>query len=343
MPVPKVLIVDDSALVRQIFEKELSRDKDIQVVGTAPDPYVARDMILKTEPDVLTLDIEMPRMDGVTFLKKLMKFHPMPVIIVSSLTPKGSQLALEALNSGAIEVICKPGASYSVGDMAEDLVEKLKAASVVDIKKKVLNLKSGSSPSQVLTMAEATHKILAIGSSTGGTVALESILTVLPPNSPGTVISQHMPHTFTKSFADRLNGISRVEVREGQDGDSVATGVALIAPGNRHMLLRRSGARYYVQIKNGPLINHQRPSVDVMFRSVAKAAGKNAVGVILTGMGNDGAKGLMEMHDAGSATVAQDEASCVVFGMPKVAIETGAVDSIVSLNQIPSKIIELSQ
>ncbi len=340
---PNVLIVDDSAVVRQIFKQELSRDPDIEVVGSAPDPYVARDMIVQLKPDVLTLDIEMPRMDGITFLRKLMKFHPMPVIIVSSLTPAGGQLALEAIDSGAVDVICKPGAAYTVGDMAEDLAMKLKAAARVDMNKKVLVSKSASTKGSTLALAKATHKVLAIGASTGGTVALESILVAMPPNSPGIVVTQHMPAMFTASFAARLNERSRIEVREGQDGDSLASGIALIAPGNKHMLLRRSGARYYVQVKEGPRINRHRPSVDVMFRSVAKAAGKNAVGVILTGMGNDGAKGMMEMKNAGASTVAQDEATSVVWGMPKTAIELGAADSTVPLPKIPSKIIDLVQ
>ncbi len=339
----KVLIVDDSALVRQIFGRELSRDPSIEVVGSAPDPYVARDMILKYKPDVITLDIEMPRMDGITFLRKLMKFHPLPIIIVSSLTPAGSQLALDALDSGAVEVICKPGAAYTVGEMVLNLADKLKAASVVDIKKRVVGMKKNAQNVPVLALAKATHKVLAMGASTGGTVALENVLTQLPTNSPGTVITQHMPEMFTKSFADRLNERCRIEVKEAEDGDSVTTGVALLAPGNKHMLLRRSGARYYVQIKDGPLINQQRPSVDVMFRSVAKAAGKNSVGVILTGMGADGAKGMLEMKTAGASTIAQNEATCVVFGMPKVAVEMGAVDDVLPISSIPAKIVALAQ
>ncbi len=338
---PRVLIVDDSAFVRQIFEQQLSRDPDLEIVGSAPDPYVARDMIVQLKPDVLTLDIEMPRMDGITFLRKLMKFHPLPVIIVSSLTPAGGHLALEALRSGAIEVICKPGAAYTVGDMALELADKLKAAACVDMKKKALVFQPTVHKGPTLALAQATHKVLAIGASTGGTVALEKILVQMPPNSPGIVITQHMPELFTSSFAKRLNDLASVDVREGKDGDSVTTGVALIAPGNKHMLLRRSGARYYVQIKNGPLVNQHRPSVDVMFRSVARAAGKNAVGVILTGMGDDGAKGMGEMKKAGAATIAQDEASCVVFGMPKVAIELDVVDKVVSLADVPNHLVRL--
>ncbi len=341
--ITKVLIVDDSAVVRQIFEKELARDPGIEIVGSAPDPYVARDMILQKKPDVLTLDIEMPRMDGITFLKKLMKHFPIPVIIVSSLTPSGGHLAMEAMRSGAVDVICKPGAAYSVGEMTETLAMKLKIAALIDIKKKVLISKTDATKGPALAIAKATHKVLAIGASTGGTVAIETILTAMPPNAPGTVITQHMPEMFTRSFAERLNDMARIEVREAKDGDSVATGVVLIAPGNKHMLLRRSGARYYVQIKDGPLINHHRPSVDVMFRSVAKVAGKNAIGVILTGMGDDGAKGLKEMKNAGADTIAQDEATSVVFGMPKVAIDLDAADKVVPLPDIPKEIIGLIQ
>lgn len=335
----KVLVIDDSAVVRQIFSQELSRDPDILIVGTAPDPFVARDMIVKLKPDVLTLDVEMPRMDGITFLRKLMKFYPMPVIVVSSLTAKGSMVAMDALSSGAVDVVCKPGAAYTVGDMAEDLIEKLKIAAVVDMKKKVLAATPVTS-AMLSALSNTTNKIIAIGASTGGTVALESILKVMPPNTAGCVVTQHMPESFTKSFGERLNDLCRLSVKEATDGDSVAPGVVLIAPGNKHLLLRRSGARYYVNVKDGPLVNRHRPSVDVMFRSVAKTAGANAVGVILTGMGGDGAKGLLEMKNAGASTIAQDESTCVVFGMPKVAIEMGAVDTVLPLGKIPAKILE---
>ena len=339
----RVLVVDDSAIVRQIFAAELAKDPELEVVGAAPDPYVARDMIVQLKPDVLTLDIEMPRMDGLTFLRKLMKFYPLPVVIVSSLTQKGSAMAMDALHSGAVDVVCKPGAAYTVGNMAEDLIEKVKTAAVVDMKKKLLSFKENA-PSTILSaLKKTTNKVLAIGASTGGTVALETILKILPHNTPGTVITQHMPESFTASFAERLNGLCRIEVREAKDGDSVATGVALIAPGNRHLLLRRSGARYYVNVKDGPLVNRHRPSVDVMFRSVAKTAGANAIGVILTGMGSDGAKGLLEMKRNGAETIAQDETSCVVFGMPKVAIELGGVDEVCHLSVIPQKILKLAE
>jgi two-component system, chemotaxis family, protein-glutamate methylesterase/glutaminase len=339
----RVLVVDDSAIVRQIFSAELSKDPQIEVIGTAPDPYVARDMIVKLKPDVLTLDIEMPRMDGLTFLRKLIKFCPLPVIIVSSLTQEGSDMAVEALHAGAVEVVCKPGAAYTVGNMAEDLADKVKAAAVVDMKKKLLSVNMKGGAKQLAALSKTTNKVIAIGASTGGTVALERILRVLPYNTPGIIITQHMPETFTASFAARLNSVCRVEVREAVDGDSVTPGVVLIAPGNRHMLLRRSGARYYVNVKDGPLVNRHRPSVDIMFRSVANTAGSNAVGVILTGMGGDGAKGLLAMKNAGAATVAQDERTSVVFGMPKVAIDLGGVDKVCGLEVIPKTILDSTE
>ncbi len=336
----RVLIVDDSAVVRSIFKQELSKDPEIEIVGTAPDPFVARDMILQERPDVLTLDVEMPRMDGVTFLRKLMHYHPMPVIIVSSLTPKGGDLALDAIAAGAVDVMCKPGSSYTVGDMTAELTEKLKEASRVIVDRKILKQPAEHTPTMLPALARTTNQIVAIGASTGGTVALQSVLEVMPANIPGTIITQHMPEIFTNSFANRLKMNTSLDVREAADGDPVMPGTVLIAPGNRHLLLRRSGARYYVNVKDGPRINHHRPSVDVMFRSVARAAGRNSVGVILTGMGNDGAKGLLEMKQAGAPTIAQDEASSVVFGMPKVAIDLGAVDKVVPLSDVPRTILD---
>jgi two-component system, chemotaxis family, protein-glutamate methylesterase/glutaminase len=336
----KVLIVDDSAVVRQIFEQVLSRDPEIKVVGSAPDPYVARDMIVERKPDVLTLDIEMPRMDGLTFLRKLMRYFPLPVIVVSSLTAEGSQLADDALSSGAVEVLAKPGAAYTVGDMAEELIGKVKAASCVDMARRATMARIACGDADKLpALLRTTNMVLAIGASTGGTIALEAILRVLPPDTPGTVITQHMPQYVTKSFADRLNSLCSMNVHEAVDGDSVVPGVALIAPGNSHLVLRRDGARYYVQVKGGPHVNRHRPSVDVMFHSVAQAAGRNAVGVILTGMGGDGAKGLLEMKEAGASTIAQNEESCVVFGMPKVAIDLGAADRVLHLKDIPQQIL----
>jgi two-component system, chemotaxis family, protein-glutamate methylesterase/glutaminase len=343
----KVLIVDDSAIVRKIFSQELSKHSDIEVVGTAPDPYVARDKIVRLKPDVITLDIEMPRMDGLSFLRKLMKFHPIPTIIVSSLTPKNSEMALEAMEYGAVEVLAKPGGSYSVGDMSVQLAEKVRGAAMVQFSSAATRELSPSAASKTAledyskSLKRTTHKVVAMGASTGGTEALKSVLMQMPSNSPGTVIVQHMPPRFTTAFANRLNDLCQIEVREAKDGDSVLPGVALIAPGNYHMLLRRSGARYYVEVKTGPLVCHQRPSVDVLFHTVAQYVGANAIGVIMTGMGKDGAKGLLEMRNAGARTIAQDEASCVVFGMPKEAIRYGGVENVVPLNEIPSTIFKV--
>jgi two-component system chemotaxis response regulator CheB len=335
----RVLVVDDSAVVRQIFSRELAKDPELEVVGSAPDPYVARDLIVQLKPDVLTLDLEMPRMDGNTFLRKLMHYYPLPVVVVSSLTPAGGELAMEALAAGAVDVLCKPGAAFTVGDMTGQLIQKVKAAARVNMKARAHRPAAPPQAQPAKALSRTTNQILAIGASTGGTVALEAILRAMPPNAPGIVITQHMPEMFTKYFADRLDQIAQLQVREGADGDSVVPGVALIAPGNKHMLLKRSGARYYVNVRDGPRVNLHRPSVDVMFRSVAQAAGRNAVGVILTGMGGDGAQGLLEMKTAGARTLAQDEASCVVFGMPKVAIELGAADKVVALDAMPAEIL----
>ncbi len=338
----RVFIVDDSAIVRKIFSEELSKVPDIEIVGTAPDPFIARDKIVALKPDVITLDIEMPRMDGITFLKKLMKYYPLPVIIVSSLTPKGGKLTLEAMDIGAVEVIGKPGDSYTVGDMIPQLVEKIIAASKVKIVKRDLEEGSLSTqPVPIKALAKTSNKVIAIGASTGGTEALKAILTRMPPNSPGIVVVQHMPAKFTTAFAERLNGICQITVREARNNDSVTPGTALIAPGNYHMLLRRSGARYYVEVKDGPMVHHQRPAVDILFKSTAQYAGPNSIGVILTGMGADGAEGLLEMKQAGARTAAQDEKSCVVFGMPKEAIKLGAVDVVVALDQMVEEIIRM--
>ncbi len=339
----KVLIVDDSAIVRKILTEELSQDPDIEIVGTAPDPYVARDKIVLLKPDVITLDIEMPRMDGLTFLKKLMRHYPLPVIVVSSLTPKGSKMALEALENGAIEVLSKPGPAYSVGEMSHQLKEKIRAAAKVNLRRvQYSNLAKDLTPPIITkALSETTQKIIAIGASTGGTEAIKEVLMKLPLNSPGIVIVQHMPPHFTTAFAERLNNLCQLEVKEAQDGDAVLNGRALLAPGNFHMLLRRSGSRYYVNIKDGPMVHHQRPAVDVLFYSVAQYAGPNAVGVILTGMGADGAEGLLKMKEAGAKTIAQDEATCVVFGMPKEAIKRGAVDKVLPLELIPQEIMQM--
>ncbi len=339
----KVLIVDDSAVVRQILSRELSKAPDIEVVATAADPFIARDKIIKHEPDVMTLDIEMPRMDGLTFLRKVMKHHPVPTIVVSSLTPKGSTMALEALSAGAVDVISKPGASYTVGDISSILIEQIRAASLVNFEKiNKLRENIEKIPPRTLALSRTTNKIIAIGASTGGTVAIEYLLRQMPVNAPGTVIVQHMPEKFTRAFADRLNGICEIEVREACDGDSVIPGTALIAPGNYHLVLRRSGARYYVEVKEGPQVFHQRPSVEVMFNSVAKYAGANAVGIILTGMGADGASGLLAMRQAGARTIAQDEKTCVVYGMPGEAVKLSAAEFVLPIHKITEKALELA-
>ena len=335
----RVLVVDDSAVVRKVFSQELSKAAGIEVVGTAPDPYVARDKIVKLKPDVITLDIEMPRMDGITFLKKLMQYHPLPVIIVSSLTSKGSKLALEALSIGALEVISKPSAAYSVGDMGVQLAEKIKAVAAVRIVAKEPPAKK-TGPNAALgsrALAATTNKVIAIGASTGGTEAIKRVLTRLPPNAPGTVVVQHMPAKFTTSFAERLDSLCDMTVKEAQDGDTVTNGTVLLAPGNYHMVLRRSGARYFVQVKQGPLVHHQRPAADVLLKSVARYAGANALGIILTGMGSDGALGLLAMKEEGAPTIAQNEASCVVYGMPKEAVKLGCVDHIEHIDAIAQR------
>lgn len=337
----KVLIVDDSAIVRKILSQQLSQYHGIEIVGTAPDPYIARDKIVALEPDVLTLDVEMPKMDGITFLKKLMKHHPMPVIILSSLTPKGSKMALEALAAGAVEVISKPGPAYSVGEACNALVEKIKIASRARISKSAETQKI--SPDKRLHMSETTNKIFAIGASTGGVQALTHVLSALPNNAPGTLVVQHMPAQFTTSFAERLNNDCAVNVREAQNRDHVIPGLVLIAPGGFHMLLQRSGANYYVTIKDGPTVCRQKPSVEVMFNSVAKYAGANAIGAILTGMGDDGATGLLNMRENGAHTIAQDEASSIVFGMPKEAIERKAAEKVVTLSNIAKTMIDFAQ
>ena len=333
----RVLVVDDSAVVRSVFHQGLSRDPEIEVVGTAPDPYAARDLILEKQPDVITLDVEMPRMDGITFLHRIMRYRPTPVIVVSSLTPSGGALALEALAAGACDVMCKPGAAYSVGDMTADLVQKVKDVASAGIR--ALPLPAAEPPRPARPLTRTPNQLVALGASTGGTVAVERILKALPHNAPGIVITQHMPELFTRFFATRLRETSRLDVREAQGGESVVPGVALVAPGNKHLLLRRSGALYLTEVKGGPRVNRHRPSVDVMFRSVAHAAGRNALGVLLTGMGADGAQGLLAMREAGAHTLAQDEASCVVFGMPKVAIDLGAVDKVLPVDRIADEIM----
>lgn len=341
MPI-RVLVVDDSAVVRQTLEQELSKDPGISVVGTAADPYIARDKIVQLKPDVVTLDIEMPRMDGLTFLRKLMVHYPIPVVIVSSLTKAGSEIALEAIESGAIEVLCKPGAAYTVGDMSVELREKIRAASKANLG--LAARKAQVDPARpVRALSKTTNKVVVLGASTGGTQAIEHVLRQLPANGPGTVIVQHMPAGFTNAFAARLDAVCAMEVKEAEHGDAVTPGRVLIAPGNRHMLINRSGAKYLVEIKDGPLVGHHRPAVDVLFRSAAIHVGRNAIGVMLTGMGADGTVGMKQMKDAGATNIAQDEASCVVYGMPRSAVEAGAVDRVVPLSEIAREILIYSE
>jgi len=343
----RVLIVDDSAIVRQILSEVLSSDPEIEVIGTAGDPFVATDRIREEVPDVITLDIEMPRMDGLTFLQNIMTQHPIPVIICSTLAEEGAETTLKALEYGAVDIIAKPrfGTKQFLEESRTILCEAVKAAASARVRpissrpvEPKLTADAILSPATG-AMLETTEKVVAIGASTGGTEALRTLLEALPADTPGIVIVQHMPALFTRAFADRLNGLCTITVKEAESNDTVIRGRALIAPGNHHMLLRRSGARYFVEIKEGPLVSRHRPSVDVLFRSAARYAGKNAVGVILTGMGDDGAKGMFEMRQAGAKTIAQDEESCVVFGMPKEAIKAGAVEKILPLQSVAAAIL----
>jgi two-component system chemotaxis response regulator CheB len=342
-PKIRVLIVDDSAVVRQTLQEILSRDPAIEVMGTASDPFVAAERMSVEAPDVITLDIEMPRMDGLTFLQKIMREHPLPVVICSSLAESGAQSTLKALEYGAVDIIAKPrlGTKQFLEESSTLLCQAVKAAAVSRLRapSPVSRVEPKLSADAILprstgAMLETTEKVIVVGASTGGTEALRALLEVLPPDAPGIVIVQHMPEVFTRAFANRLDGLCQISVKEAESNDTVLRGRALIAPGNRHMLLKRSGARYYVEIKEGPLVNRHRPSVDVLFRSAARYAGRNAVGVILTGMGDDGAQGMLEMKQAGAATIAQDEATCVVFGMPNEAIKRGAADQVLPLPSI---------
>jgi two-component system chemotaxis response regulator CheB len=337
----RVLVVDDSAIVRKLVSDALNAQPDIEVVATAIDPYIARDKILAFEPDVLTLDIEMPRMDGITFLRILMKHRPLPVIIMSSLSQAGSKHALDALESGAVDVMAKPGGSYSVGDLADELVRKVRAAAVS--RRAVPSAQSHSSAPAAAAPAPVSsaparewnpRQIVLLGASTGGTEALKEVITRLPAAMPGICIVQHIPAYFSHAFAERLNTLSALEVREARDGDMVRPGLALVAPGDYHMLLRRRGDGYGVQLKQGPKIWHQRPAVDALFQSAAEIVEDHAVAGVLTGMGQDGAEGLLKLREVGSRTFAQDEKTCVVFGMPRVAMERGAAERMVALPDI---------
>jgi two-component system chemotaxis response regulator CheB len=337
----RVLVVDDSALVRKLLSEELSACDGIEVVGTAMDPYVARERIVELEPDVITLDVEMPRMNGLAFLDKLMEHHPIPVVVVSSLTPENSDGALRALALGAVDVIPKPGSQFSIPEVGKRLARSVRAAAESRPRKirRRARDRTEEKPPAELAGLDTTHKVLAIGASTGGTRALEAIVRRLPANTPGTVIVQHMPAGFTAPFAARLDGVSPLKIREATGRHAVVPGLALLAPGGSHMVVDRSGARYVARVKDGPPVHHQKPAVDVLFRSLARSAGRNAVGAVLTGMGSDGAAGLLEMQEAGAHTVVQDEATSVVFGMPKAAIELGAATEVRPLDEIPGALL----
>jgi two-component system, chemotaxis family, protein-glutamate methylesterase/glutaminase len=349
----KVLIVDDSAVVRQTLTSILESDPKIEVMDTAGDPYYAARIMQNEAPDVITLDIEMPRMDGLTFLRKIMRQHPIPVVIISSLTQEGTLTALKALEYGAVEIITKPqlGTKTFLEESKIKLCDAVKAAAKANLKIKnipvapievtpKLSADAVLSKSPVHSMIKTTEMVVAVGASTGGTEALALFLRAFPPDCPGIVIVQHMPEMFTKTFANRLNEECRINVKEAENNDTILRGQALIAPGNKHMLVKRSGAKYYVEVVEGPLVNRHRPAVDVLFRSTAQYAGANAVGIIMTGMGDDGAKGMAEMKEAGAFTIAQDEKSCVVFGMPKEAIKLNAVDKVMPLDQIAPLVIK---
>ncbi len=346
----KVMVVDDSAVVRKVMSAVLERDPEIRVIGVAPDPIFAIEKMRRDWPDVVTLDVEMPRMDGITFLGKLMAERPTPVVICSSLTTAGAETTLQALAAGAVAIITKPGLGVDdfLQDSSDDLIAAVKAAARANMgavqrgqqARAQQREQQREHPAPRLAMAQTTERLVAIGTSTGGTVALETLLTELPRVSPGIVIVQHMPEMFTAAFAARLDGLCQIKVQEARDGQRVLPGQALIAPGGKHMQLTRSGAQYLVEVKDGPPVNRHKPSVDVLFRSVAKWAGKNAMGVIMTGMGDDGARGLKEMHDAGAYTLAQDEASCVVYGMPREAVKLGAADRILPLAALAAAIMK---
>lgn len=352
-PKIRVLIVDDSALVRKMLTDMLTADKGIEVVGTANDPLIARDKIKLLNPDVLTLDVEMPRMDGITFLGNLMRLRPMPVVMISSLTEKGADITLQALELGAVDFVAKPKVdlAHTLEDYAIDVVAKVKMAARARVRERapqagLVVVPKLSADAIIAKKAAHTHflstdKIIAIGASTGGTEAIKDVIVGLPADTPGIVITQHIPQQFSRPFAERMNRCCAMTVREAEDGEQILNGHVYIAPGGQHLLVRRSGARYLCELSQGPPVNRHRPSVDVLFRSVAQNVGPNALGVILTGMGNDGAAGLLEMQAAGAKTLAQDEATSVVWGMPGEAVKAGGVDEILPLGKISAKIRQL--
>jgi two-component system chemotaxis response regulator CheB len=345
----RVVIVDDSALIRHLLTEIINETGDLEVVGAAPDPLIAREMIRSLNPDVITLDVEMPKMDGLSFLEKLMRLRPTPVVMISSLTETGAEITLRALELGAVDFVSKPKFDIERGvrEYAHEIADKLRAAAHAKVRKYVpMNIPAAQKTDAVLPLARPTHhisteKILVIGASTGGTEAIREVLVGLPPDSPGILITQHMPAAFTRSFANRLNNLCRISVKEAQSGERVLPGHAYIAPGDQHLLLRKSGANYVTELSDGPPVNRHRPSVDVLFRSAANTAGRNATAVILTGMGKDGAAGMLELRQAGAHTIAQDEASCVVFGMPREAIACNAVEEVLPLKQIAPRLVAL--
>ncbi|MDL2285002.1 chemotaxis response regulator protein-glutamate methylesterase [Oxalobacter sp. OttesenSCG-928-P03] len=336
----KVVIVDDSALIRGVMKEIISSQPDMEVVGVAPDPIIARDMIRQLNPDVITLDVEMPKMDGLDFLERLMRLRPIPVVMVSSLTEKGSEITMRALELGAVDFVTKPKISIQSGmrEYTELITEKIRTAAKAKVR--LQSRTAAPPPPPIRTTMISSEKLIIIGASTGGTEAIKDFLMQMPPDAPGILIVQHMPEGFTTSFAQRLNGLCRIEVTESKGNERVLPGHAYLAPGHSHLLLQRSGANYMTKLDQGPPVSRHRPSVDVLFRSAAKAAGPNAVGVILTGMGKDGAIGMKEMRDAGAHNFAQDEASCVVYGMPREAVSAGAVHEQAPLRELPRMVLE---
>jgi two-component system chemotaxis response regulator CheB len=344
----KVLVIDDSALIRGVLKEIINRENDMECVGAAPDPLAARELIKALNPDVLTLDVEMPKMDGLDFLQRLMRLRPMPVLMISTLTEGGSNITFRALELGAADFVAKPKLDIARGmeEYAIEITDKIRAVAQAQVRKKIIEplIHEKFSADAILPSTKgrysSTEKLIVIGASTGGTEAIKEVLNKLPADAPGVLVTQHMPEHFTKSFADRLNSLCRISVKEAEHNERILPGFAYVAPGNSHLLIKRSGARYMVELNQGPLVNRHRPSVDVLFRSAANVAGANALGIILTGMGKDGVQGMLEMKQAGSFTIAQDEASCVVFGMPKEAIAAGGVREVLPLQNIARRTME---
>jgi two-component system chemotaxis response regulator CheB len=344
----RVLVIDDSALIRSVLKEIVNREDDMECVGAAPDPLAARELIKILNPDVLTLDVEMPKMDGLDFLQRLMRLRPMPVLMISTLTERGSNITFRALELGAVDFVVKPKLDIARGmeEYAIEITDKIRAVAQAQVRKKIIEpqIQEKFSADAILPSTKgrysSTEKLIVIGASTGGTEAIKEVLNKLPADAPGVLVTQHMPEHFTKSFADRLNSLCRISVKEAEHNERILPGYAYIAPGNSHLLIKRSGARYMVELNQGPLVNRHRPSVDVLFRSAANVAGANALGIILTGMGKDGVQGMLEMKQAGSFTIAQDEASCVVFGMPKEAIAAGGVREVLPLQNIARRTME---